>query len=570
MQPMAGRVGAFVKGEPGWQIRQAFACFHHRMGPGALGHAGGMSSWPRDFAPAHGAPAAHGSGARLTRRAWIGQGAGRLGGLAAWWGAGAASASDARAATGLPTVDSNWWRATGLPARSLGLYARRLGLLHAEGSPVLLAHNAEQPFALASTAKVVTSLAAIDLLGEGFRWRTFAFLDGPLVDGRLLGDLWIVGGGDARLRATDLSAWMAQWQSQGLREIQGDIVLDRFAFQLQDGDHEGTPSPAADRPHHAWPSAFTIDEGQVQVRIRPGAQGEARVGIDPPLRGLPIRTDFEANSGQCEPVASWRPAQARHGDGKRGRPQGHLLLHGPWQAACGPVNLTVGLPHEEHTARMVSALWRGAGGRLRGQVRAASGAPRATLLPQGGDGQALQPFAVLNSPRLAELLRDINKHSDNLAARHLMLSLVPGFPARAATLDAARRRLRQWLATQGLGPQDLQIDNGSGLSRAERAKPRALVQLLARAWQQDQASLLMQSLPTAGVDGTLAGRMRGGAASGHAFLKTGTLLDARALAGFVQTRQGHWLAVAALVNHPEADRAVPALDRLIEALARHG
>jgi D-alanyl-D-alanine carboxypeptidase/D-alanyl-D-alanine-endopeptidase (penicillin-binding protein 4) len=72
----------------------------------------------------------------------------------------------------------------------------------------------------------------------------------------------------------------------------------------------------------------------------------------------------------------------------------------------------------------------------------------------------------------------------------------------------------------------------------------------------------------AGVDGTLVGRMTRGAATGQAFLKTGTLLDTRALAGYVKSRSGRTYAVAALVNHPDARRATPALDALIEWLAR--
>jgi serine-type D-Ala-D-Ala carboxypeptidase/endopeptidase (penicillin-binding protein 4) len=149
-------------------------------------------------------------------------------------------------------------------------------------------------------------------------------------------------------------------------------------------------------------------------------------------------------------------------------------------------------------------------------------------MPEGPDGELQLPFSTHISAPLPELLREINKTSDNLAARNLMLAL----------------------------------------SRAERAKPRAFVDLLAKAWQARQATSLIDSLPVASRDGTLEHRMTRGAAAGQAFLKTGTLLDTRALSGYVKGRSGRTYAVAALVNHPDAGRATPALDALIEWLAR--
>ena len=448
------------------------------------------------------------------------------------------------------------WSDCGVPAPCVGLYARVLGT-----AEPLVARNAEQSFALASTAKLVTSMAALDLLGPQFRWRTFAFLDGELQGGRLHGDLWIVGGGDVRLSSADLARWMAEWRAMGLREISGNIVLDRFAFHLGADDFAGTPEPAVDRPHHARPDALTVDEGVLRVHLSADRNGKPRVSVSPPLAGLSIETQFNANGG-CEPSAAWDIASPASG-------RARLILQGDWHPSCGATEIRAALPHAEYTTRAIAGLWTQAGGRLRGRIVNQGLSQRATLFPQGAAGQALQPFSTHLSPALPDLLRDMNKTSDNLAARHLMLALAAGFPARAATLPGAQRRMRDWLKAQGLGPDDLSIENGSGLSRGERAKPRAMVQLLERAWQHRQAGTLVDSLPLAGVDGTLRGRLRSGAATGHAYLKTGTLMDTRALAGYVHTRQGHLVAVAALVNHPEATRAVPALDRFIEWLARY-
>jgi len=174
------------------------------------------------------------------------------------------------------------------------------------------------------------------------------------------------------------------------------------------------------------------------------------------------------------------------------------------------------------------------------------------------------------SDPLPVVLRDMNKTSDNVAARHLMLALSPGFPLRAATLAQAQVRVQDWLAAQGLAADDVRVENGAGLSRGERARPRALVQLLTHAWHAPLRREFLGSLPVAGLDGTLQYRMQGTAAAGRAFLKTGSLLDTRALAGYVQGASGRIYAVALMVNHPDAARATPALDRVIALLARGG
>lgn len=459
--------------------------------------------------------------------------------------------------SGLPAALRSVVARAGLPASSIGLHVHEV-----EGkSPPLATLNAERPYQLASTAKVVTALAALDLLGPHYRWRTYAFVRGQLTRGRLLGDLLIVGGGDAGLRSADVRAWFSRMQAQGLQEVWGDIVLDRYAFRLREEDHARTPPPAPDRPHHVRPDALTLDEGVLQLTVHSGARGRPQVGLTPPLAGLPVRNEVRMGGG----CVVWAQAAS----GPQGRTQ--LAVRGQWSAGCGTREISLApLAHDEYTVRAVEGLWREAGGRLRGRVLDKRQPDRTMLMPMGPDGQPQLPFSVNLSEPLPQIIREINKTSDNMAARNLMLSLVQGFPMRPATLAEARERVAAWLRMQGLQGDDIALENGSGLSRAERGKPRAMVQLLRRAWAHRQAQAFIDSLPVAGVDGTLAHRMTQGRATGAAFLKTGTLLDTRALAGYVRATSGRMYAVAALVNHPEAQRATPTLDAVIEWVARHG
>ena len=444
-------------------------------------------------------------------------------------------------------------RASGLPLASFGAFVRPV-----DNETPLVAVNAEASYAMASTTKVVTSLAALDLLGVNFRWRTFAFLRGALVDGTLLGDLLIVGGGDARLTSAELREWFAQLRAQGLQRIAGNIVLDRYAFDLNEGDFANTPPPSTGRAYHVRPDAFAIDEGLLHVGIDSARGPRAAVDLQPPLAGVRIANKVTMHGG-CS-------ATARLVDDAAGQ---HLDVQGSWSASCGRRELVL-VPDApaQFTTRALAGLWAEAGGALSGSVVERVRQVGATLIPTGPDGKPALPWAVHLSEPLPVVLHDMNKSSNNVTARHLMLALSRGFPLRAATLPDAQARMHEWLLRQGLAAGDVQVENGSGLSRGERAKPRALAHLLANAWHAPRLREFLLSLPVAGMDGTLQHRMQGTAAEGHAFLKTGTLLDTRALAGYVQAASGKMYAVALMVNHPEAARATPALDRFIEWLAK--
>jgi D-alanyl-D-alanine carboxypeptidase/D-alanyl-D-alanine-endopeptidase (penicillin-binding protein 4) len=458
----------------------------------------------------------------------------------------------------LPPAVARAIAASGLPATSFGVVAQEV-----VGGRTVLALNPERPYAMASTTKIVTSLAALDLLGPYYRWRTSAFALGTLADGKLIGDLLIVGGGNAQLSSAELRAWFARMRAQGLREIDGDIVLDRYAFQLSLADHAGTPVPSAAQPRHVWPDAMTLDEGLVGISIRATGGRQTALALVPPLADVRIDNRIVAGGG-CDASARW------HAD-PRGAGRATVVVQGRWGAACGARTITfVPDPDSGIAARALPAMWAAAGGVLRGRVVSAPVAPGISPIPTRADGEPFAPLSFHRSKPLPELVRDINKASDNVAARNLMLSLSPGFPNRPATLAGARRVVDAWLREQGLDDGDVQVENGSGLSHSERAKPRAMVQLLRKAWRADHAQAFFESLPVAGVDGTLKNRLRGGKAAGQAYLKTGTLNDTCALAGYGHGVSGTMYAVAIMVNGAAAARGRPAMDAIVEWLARNG
>ena len=281
----------------------------------------------------------------------------------------------------LPAPVQELIEASGLPSTSFGLHVQAVG----RAARPLVSLNAENPFPMASTTKLITALAALDLLGPEYRWRTYAYLDGMLRGGRLLGDLIIVGGGDASLSSESLRAWFAQMQARGLHEVWGDIVLDRFAFNLNQDDHARTPLPAQDQPGYARPDALTLDEGVLRVALQSAPKRLASVRLTPGQAGLRVVNQLTAGSA-CSASAF---LEQRADDSR-------LVVRGEWAAACGDREIAqLAVPHAEFTGRAVAELWRECGGRFKGRVRGRVELERETSVPRGLDGEPLEPWASL-------------------------------------------------------------------------------------------------------------------------------------------------------------------------------
>ena len=424
-----------------------------------------------------------------------------------------------------------------------------------------LSHRAEVPMNPASVMKLVTTYAALDLLGPAFVWRTPVWLDGPVLAGTLKGNLVIQGQGDPKLVLERLWLLLRRVQGLGVQRIAGNIVLDRGAFAVppvNPGDFDGEPL----RPYNAAPDALLLNFKSLVMTFTPDADGStARVQIDPPLAGVQLPTQVPlSKSGICN---DYRAAlKADFSEPKR------IKFAGSYPFACGEKVWPVAYADPaSFNARALEGLWRNMGGRLDGDV-------------VEGVAPAAPPTFDLTSPALAEVIRDINKFSNNVMAQQLFLTL--GLPAtvanngnggnggrvssgpgsaRVATPDSARDALRQWWQ-QRISPRDApNIDNGSGLSRQSRISAQQLGQLLRVAYASPHMPELMSSLPLVGVDGTLK-RSRAGSASAH--LKTGSLREVTALAGYVHAASGKRYVLVAIVNHPNAGAVRPAMDALID------
>jgi D-alanyl-D-alanine carboxypeptidase/D-alanyl-D-alanine-endopeptidase (penicillin-binding protein 4) len=183
---------------------------------------------------------------------------------------------------------------------------------------------------------------------------------------------------------------------------------------------------------------------------------------------------------------------------------------------------------------------------------------------------AEKPLFEVRSPPLAEIIRDINKFSNNVMAQQLFLTLGRdgngAVNGSAASFGVSRTVMQRWWQERISADEPLNIDNGSGLSRTERISAHALGRLLQSAYRSPLMPELMASLPISGLDGTMKRSKSNSQGSAH--LKTGSINGVTAIAGFVHATSGKHYIVVALVNHPNAPAARAAFDALVDWTAQ--
>ncbi len=443
----------------------------------------------------------------------------------------------APAATRLPPEASAALRRAGVPTTALSVVVHDL----TTDRPVLRLQE-DQPVNPASLTKLLTTAAALDRLGPAFTWVTPVWLTGPVRDGVLEGSLVIQGRGDPKLTLERVWSLLRRVQQLGVREIRGDIVLDGSAFDLPDtspGDFDGEPL----RPYNVRPAALLFNFRSTFYTLTPDvAAGVARVSVEPPLADKQVDRSVPLAAGPC---ADWRGALRASFE------PGRTRFGGSYAAACGEQGWPVADPEPAtFEARLLQGLWREMGGTLHGSAR------------EGAAPAEQPPSFELRSPPLAELVRDINKFSNNLMAQQLYYTLaLQARPRERATPDSARETMQRWLAERTGPLGDEVLGNGSGLSRENRISAARLARVLVQAWNSPVMSELMSSLPVSGLDGTLR---RARMTPGRAHLKTGSLRDVTALAGYVLSNSGRRYVVVAIVNHDKASAARPALDALVQ------
>jgi D-alanyl-D-alanine carboxypeptidase/D-alanyl-D-alanine-endopeptidase (penicillin-binding protein 4) len=432
----------------------------------------------------------------------------------------------------LPPAVEQALKAARIPTQAVAVVVQAV-----DGNGAVLRHRGDAALNPASLMKLVTTTAGLELLGPAFVWRTEALAEALPENGVLTGDLYLRGSGDPKFTYDRLWLLLRELRGRGIREIRGELVLDRSAFASIDHDPAAFDGKLL-RPYNVGPDALLFNFATVHLTLLP--EGNAvRVLADPLPAGFELVNRLQlSETGGC---GEWRERL----DAKLALTQ--LTLSGTFPRGCGEKRWHLaGLPNAALLHGVFTRLWRELGGSFAGQWK--EGVPPATA----------QTLATSDSSALGELVRDINKYSNNVMARQLFLKLGAGETAQAD------KTIRAWLAGKGLNFPELVLDNGSGLSRRERISADNLARLLATAWASPIMPELMSSLPIVALDGTAKKRYNGVAYAGQAHLKTGTLEGVRGIAGYLLDKKGRRHIVVFMVNHAQAAQAQPAFDALLE------
>jgi D-alanyl-D-alanine carboxypeptidase/D-alanyl-D-alanine-endopeptidase (penicillin-binding protein 4) len=447
-------------------------------------------------------------------------------------------------------------KTAGLPLEAVSLLVAPLRpAVPGERVLQLGADRALQP---ASTMKVLTTLAGLELLGPTWRGRTRLLAAGPIEQGVLRGDLVLEGGADMDLSAEALQALLRKLRDRGAQVIGGDLILDRSAFRPTRFDVGLPPfDEAPEFEYNLIPDALTVDANLLRLEVAFDAAGTLQIHPHPRLHGLHITHELTLVDAPCARWGEgWKPPELR----RRAFGRVDVVLRGTWPRGCARALALNVIERDEFIERLVRRQWADLGGHWHGRAREAAAPPGAVVL------------AERQSRPLAELVRAINKVSDNARTRTLLLAIGRQAPGadNEPTLQRADRAVRGWMAGQGIPDAGLVLDNGSGLSRSEKISAAQLAAVVRAGMTGPWAPEFLASLPIVGVDGLMRWRQADGGVPIQARLKPGGLRNVVSVAGTVNDAAGKAMIVVIILNHDNARAAVsrPIIDAVLEWVAK--
>ncbi len=444
----------------------------------------------------------------------------------------------------LPQTVADIFTRAQVPPENVAVVIKEVG-----ARALLLSLNADRTMNPASVMKLVTTFAALELLGPAHTWKTQVYVAGELRGSTLHGDLVLKGAGDPKLTVERFWMLLKQLRERGLRTIEGDLLLDRSFFAEIEND-PGKFDGESLRAYNVVPDAMMVNFKTVRVHFAVSVD-DRNVSIAPDIH--PAQIDIVNRVKLIDaPCGDWRERiklDMQTVSATRIR----LVFTGNFSRRCneGTWNIAL-LDHARFVGGVFAHMWAEVGGTWKGAVKLAATPADAKLI------------ATSESAPLSDMVRDINKFSNNVMARQLYLTLsgeidkLPATPARSLDI------VRGWLAKKGIAAPELVIENGSGLSRIERISATSLSQLLDAAWRSAVMPEFISSLSLMGVDGTFRRRLRTDSVNGNAHVKSGTLNDVRALAGYVLANDGRRYSVVMMVNHANAILTQDAQDALVQ------
>jgi serine-type D-Ala-D-Ala carboxypeptidase/endopeptidase (penicillin-binding protein 4) len=426
----------------------------------------------------------------------------------------------------LPAAARRALSAYGLSGAGLSVFVQEVGAEHP-----LLEYNADVPRNPASTQKLLTTFAALELLGPAYTWHTELYALGKRSGERLEGDLLVKGYGDPNLTTERVWLLLRGLQRQGVRHVAGDLVIDDSYFALEPAD-PGDFDGQRFRTYNALPYALLTNFHAVDFIVRPDrTNGGVVVRTDPPIPNLLIDNSVKLTNGRCEGALDIGMRALEDA------PSAGIRLVGTMPRSCGEYNFaSTVMDSPSFTYGVLRGVWEEMGGTIDGGMRIGT-AP----------GNA-RPVYSLESPPLGIVVRTINKYSNNVMARQLLISIGAERFGTPGTELKGVAAVREWLTKRGIEMPQLILENGAGLSRETRVSARGLAAMLIAASSSPYESELISSMPLAAMDGTLRRRFHEAGMAGRLHMKTGRLDNVSALAGYVLAASGRRYVYVSLHN----------------------
>ena len=432
----------------------------------------------------------------------------------------------------------------------------------------------------ASTMKLVTTLGALDILGPQYRWHTNVYTNGVISQGVLQGNLYLQGSGDPKFIPEELLKITENLRQQGIHTIDGDLIFDKSAYS-SDVKLSAPNDQESQRSYNVTPDpllyAFQTLSFNVEVK-----NGVAKISYTPHLANLNIVNKLKPVNGPCK---DWWQTTKKSMTNKNG--QWYAQFSGFVSKKCEEMHWNVvSIGPEEFLSQGIIASWEEAGGHWK-------------KLPITELGKVPASAKILVSHQgitLGEAVIDVNKFSNNVMARQIFLSLSLEKNGKPANTNDSEKIIKEWLKKNRLNMPNLVLQNGSGLSDIERISSKEMSSLLEYSLRSKNTDIFLNSLPVAGVDGTMKHRLieslkqifvtNANASSSTftpdnslpltlqktgAYIKTGTLSNVRAISGFVVSRTGQVYAVSSFINHINAAKGGLAVqDALLNWLLEDG
>jgi len=432
----------------------------------------------------------------------------------------------------------------GIPLESISIEVRE------PRGATLLALNPNVTRKTGSVMKLLTTFVALQQMGPAFRFHTDLFANPE--PGHPHG--WRValrGGGDSGLQYADLLALLRQSRDQGVTKIVGDIVIDRRRFNLEDQLTSGIDLEKSSLSG-IKPDALSVGYSAIEMRLP--AHHRGRIEIDPPFRLFNSTHSSDLIGTECP--KDWEQELVLIAQAPGVQQSEALRLNGIWPDHCPEgVIRRAPLTSEEQLKWSIWSAVRNLGQSVRPDV------------VEGVAPSYAKVSIRYHSRPLYSLVRDINKFSNNVAARTLLLNLAAETGQIPASAKEGAKCIQNWLKARNFQFPELVIENGSGLSHQEVLSAHHLAELLNAIKEEEAFSYFLDSLPIPGENGTLQKRFAGRSDRLQWHLKTGRLDGVRALAGYRITQNGSIYTVVCMIEHERADQAIAVQEALLDWIA---